>query len=902
MKALLTFLLVAVVWDSEASTSQRLPTLPCREDDYSPNHSAAAAKEIPVNTEIKGLVLCPKVPDYYKVTVLPSPTRQRVPFYVDLCWGLNYWDFNTNLGLNVYDESRNVYNAINNYFTPYTSCDSAGITLDNSSLPLTMYIWVGNFSGRVGGQFVESQRSLYSLKVDTINDRCPLDQFGRNYGVSAYSNYGSYNVKTCFGSDRVFSFTVLNGERIDVQVMFPRSNQLASLCFNNQCTGGTQAIYATQADIDITLLVTPPPLSSASGLEWERLAWTNNLGVNINVTLSVLNSDRAGTDTSIVVRKGCVPDGLNNNVGFGVAVPLLDGVIRSATLCDLEFDWYSVTLVAANTVTITLNVTDARVSPLGFDVLTCAVSCTLLYNSRTDKEMNRVSFNGGAASIYYVRVRNYLTGFTSYNNYQLLLTLGGVACPDDGLNNNNPNTPYKTVFFGTLPQPQSVNGTACTGATDYFTFQYNTTVNNPDFIAELMWDVSLGQVGFLVVSPGGQNFYRNASNDDGYRRIKFQAPGSNPTVTVIVDHFGGSPIPYTVRGSFRSCPPAGYGDQFDNNGAGNSKFIGQANLNSLPLLSTGSYNLIGCSGDSNSDFFRVQKNFPDEVITVSIDFRVETDFDLFLFDSSEETISAPLRFDYSRPVDFSTWVATYEQVLVPNYTDVAYIGVYLSTASAAGDYTLTVNRRRGYSYYLSTLTTGQPTTAVPTTAAPTTGVPTTGTPAVVTTGPSTNGQVSSKSGEDHGGSGVIIGIVVGVVGGVLLIAALVAVVLWMRRREPQEEEEEGEDMAISPGQSYGGTNGTNESRSSSRPPPNHDQVLGTGTGWSINYSDLKMIMPPLGRGAFGVVYKAEYHGTLVAVKTYVGDDPFGETFEDWSREISNLATLHHVRTLSLHPP
>jgi hypothetical protein len=43
-----------------------------------------------------------------------------------------------------------------------------------------------------------------------------------------------------------------------------------------------------------------------------------------------------------------------------------------------------------------------------------------------------------------------------------------------------------------------------------------------------------------------------------------------------------------------------------------------------------------------------------------------------------------------------------------------------------------------------------------------------------------------------------------------------------------------------------------------------------------------------------VVYKAEFHGTLVAVKTYVGDDPTGELMADWSREISNLAKLHHV--------
>lgn len=62
-------------------------------------------------------------------------------------------------------------------------------------------------------------------------------------------------------------------------------------------------------------------------------------------------------------------------------------------------------------------------------------------------------------------------------------------------------------------------------------------------------------------------------------------------------------------------------------------------------------------------------------------------------------------------------------------------------------------------------------------------------------------------------------------------------------------------------------------------------------GWNIKYSDLQILMPPIGKGAFGVVYRAMYHGTMVAVKTYVGEDPFGEN--DWEREIGNLMNLHH---------
>jgi hypothetical protein len=36
----------------------------------------------------------------------------------------------------------------------------------------------------------------------------------------------------------------------------------------------------------------------------------------------------------------------------------------------------------------------------------------------------------------------------------------------------------------------------------------------------------------------------------------------------------------------------------------------------------------------------------------------------------------------------------------------------------------------------------------------------------------------------------------------------------------------------------------------------------------INYEDLRLIMPPIGKGGFAVVNKAKYKGTTVAVKTY----------------------------------
>ena len=46
-----------------------------------------------------------------------------------------------------------------------------------------------------------------------------------------------------------------------------------------------------------------------------------------------------------------------------------------------------------------------------------------------------------------------------------------------------------------------------------------------------------------------------------------------------------------------------------------------------------------------------------------------------------------------------------------------------------------------------------------------------------------------------------------------------------------------------------------------------DDIL---SSWQIDYDDLFIINPPIAKGTFGIVNKAEYGGTVVAVKTVVG--------------------------------
>lgn len=63
--------------------------------------------------------------------------------------------------------------------------------------------------------------------------------------------------------------------------------------------------------------------------------------------------------------------------------------------------------------------------------------------------------------------------------------------------------------------------------------------------------------------------------------------------------------------------------------------------------------------------------------------------------------------------------------------------------------------------------------------------------------------------------------------------------------------------------------------------------------WLIDYESLQIQNPPIGKGAYSVVNRAVLKGTVVAVKTYVGTDYYGDLTADFNREIALLTRLRH---------
>eukprot|EP01094_Clydonella_sp_ATCC50884_P014258 TRINITY_DN2463_c0_g1_i6.p1 TRINITY_DN2463_c0_g1~~TRINITY_DN2463_c0_g1_i6.p1 ORF type:complete len:355 (+),score=71.99 TRINITY_DN2463_c0_g1_i6:1092-2156(+) len=63
----------------------------------------------------------------------------------------------------------------------------------------------------------------------------------------------------------------------------------------------------------------------------------------------------------------------------------------------------------------------------------------------------------------------------------------------------------------------------------------------------------------------------------------------------------------------------------------------------------------------------------------------------------------------------------------------------------------------------------------------------------------------------------------------------------------------------------------------------------------IDYADLLVVSPPIARGGFGIINKARYRGTVVAVKTLIfhGDEEEAVIVEDFRKEVRNLSIIHH---------
>jgi len=77
-----------------------------------------------------------------------------------------------------------------------------------------------------------------------------------------------------------------------------------------------------------------------------------------------------------------------------------------------------------------------------------------------------------------------------------------------------------------------------------------------------------------------------------------------------------------------------------------------------------------------------------------------------------------------------------------------------------------------------------------------------------------------------------------------------------------------------------------------------DAVTSAMTGYELDFRDVQVIHPPIAKGGYGVVNRAIYKGTIVAVKTlfeHLGELPLDE----FVREIQNLGRLHHPNIVML---
>jgi len=159
-------------------------------------------------------------------------------------------------------------------------------------------------------------------------------------------------------------------------------------------------------------------------------------------------------------------------------------------------------------------------------------------------------------------------------------------------------------------------------------------------------------------------------------------------------------------------------------------------------------------------------------------------------------------------------------------------------------------------------------------------------------GSTNSSSLSSTSGL---GTGAMVAIAIGCVAAVLIVCITLATYLFWRFKRSNAHADYLELPSDLPQSSFIVTTlqDSSTSSSSSRSGPRDSTALGDVLrSWEIDLKEVIIYHPPLSQGGYGVVSKGQYHGTTVAVKTflsYMGAVPV----EEYGREIALLCQLHH---------
>ena len=552
-------------------------TTPCPEDGFEPNDDQASAEPITSGIQVSGHSCGGggTGDDWYSFPVTAGD---------EIDASLMFTHADGDLELRLYDDAGNLEL-------------SRTSSSDNETFDGFVTNSTGTWAVRVDPSGVAE--NSYDLTV-TVTTPCVDDGFEPNDNQAAATPIplGLQALgQSCGGTgtgDDWYSFPVLNGDIIDVELLFAHADGDLELHLYDEA-GNLEHSRATSTDNET--------------FENFVADSTGSWAVHVDPVENAENSYAL----TVSVTTPCSEDGFEPNNDQASAEPLTSGTQVSGQICDgaNAEDWYSFPVNAGDTIDVDLLFAHAT-GDLNVSLFDDAGTLKSVAESTSDDE-EIGGFTADSTGTWAVQVSSIAT---AENAYDLTVTVT-AGCPEDGFEPNNDQASAEPITSGV-----QISGASCGGeptGNDWFSFP---VVDGDIIDVDLLFTDVDGDLELLLYDETGTVMTSRASSSDNETITGFVAD-STGTWAVRVDPSGSDENTYdlTVTVSASQCVDDGFEPNND-----------QASAEPI----TSEVQIAGqtCGGSAQNDWFSFPVTEGQEIDVDLLFTHADGDLDLRLYDEA----------------------------------------------------------------------------------------------------------------------------------------------------------------------------------------------------------------------------------------------------------------------------
>ncbi|MEW5855245.1 MAG: PPC domain-containing protein [Myxococcota bacterium] len=453
----------------------------CTDDAREPNDTSAAAVLVTPGT-ITGLQICARDDDFFAVDV---------PAGGSLTASISFTHAEGDLDLALLDSAGN------------TITSSTGTT-GTETVSYTATTAVRVLIRAYGFLSAENDYSL-TVTVTGGTPGCTDDAFEDNDTSAAATAVtpGSRNGQVCSGDDDYYRITLGAGETIQVDVLFTDADGDLDLRLRDSNQAVVASSTSTNDDENLTYTAATGGTFYIQVYGWQGAA--NDYVMNITVTQPA----------------GCTDDNQEPNNGSAAARALPTSP-ASLKICPGDDDWFTVSLVAGETFSVSAAFTHANGD---LDLrLYDTDGTTVLASSVTSNNTESINVQAPVAMTALVRI-NGVSG--AQNSYTLTWSrsLPTITCPADDSFEVNDDRQGSTV----LERGTTMVGRLCANDEDWFAVALET---GDDLLVVMSPNDGNGDLDLELLSPQGQLLA--SSSETGATAEAIQHTAATPGVYFVV--------------------------------------------------------------------------------------------------------------------------------------------------------------------------------------------------------------------------------------------------------------------------------------------------------------------------------------------------------------------------------